>query len=45
MLYLILRVTGVPPMEERMLESRGDAYRAYQRRTSVFVPLPPKDDA
>ncbi len=44
MLYLILRVTGVPPMEERMLESRGDAYRAYQRRTSVFVPLPPKTD-
>ena len=23
-----------------MLASRGDAYRAYQRRTSVFVPLP-----
>lgn len=45
MLYLILRVTGVPPMEERMLESRGDAYRAYQRTTSVFVPLPPKADA
>jgi len=40
MLYLILRVTGVPPMEERMLATRGDAYRAYQRRTSVFVPLP-----
>jgi len=45
MLYLIFRVTGVPPMEQAMLESRGDAYRAYQRRTSVFVPLPPKDDA
>jgi len=45
MLYLILRVTGVPPMEERMLESRGDAYRAYQRRTSVFVPLPPKAES
>lgn len=44
MLYLILRVTGVPPMEERMLESRGEAYRAYQRRTSVFVPLPPRPE-
>lgn len=40
MLYLILRVTGVPPMEQAMLASRGDAYREYQRRTSVFVPLP-----
>jgi steroid 5-alpha reductase family enzyme len=40
MLFLILRVTGVPPMEKAMLESRGDAYREYQRRTSVFVPLP-----
>lgn len=45
MLYLILRVTGVPPMEERLLESRGDAYRAYQRRTSVFVPLPPQAES
>jgi steroid 5-alpha reductase family enzyme len=40
MLYLILFVTGVPPLEARMLESRGDAYRRYQQRTSVFVPLP-----
>ena len=40
MLYLILRVAGVPPMEERLLATRGNAYRAYQRRTSIFVPLP-----
>ena len=43
MLYLILFVTGVPPLEERMLESRGDAYRRYQRRTSAFVPLPRRE--
>jgi steroid 5-alpha reductase family enzyme len=43
MLYLILFVTGVPPLEERMLASRGDAYRRYQERTSAFVPLPPRE--
>ena len=41
-LYFVLFVTGVPPAEESSLRSRGDAYRAYQARTSVFVPWPPK---
>ncbi|MDX6480949.1 MAG: hypothetical protein QOG85_1459 [Gaiellaceae bacterium] len=41
-LYLVLFVTGVPPAEESSLRSRGDAYRAYQEKTSVFVPWPPK---
>jgi steroid 5-alpha reductase family enzyme len=40
-LYLVLFVTGVPPAEESSLRSRGDAYRRYQSRTSVFVPWPP----
>jgi steroid 5-alpha reductase family enzyme len=35
-------VTGIPPAEAASLRSRGDAYRAYQRRTSPFFPLPPK---
>ncbi len=43
MLYLILFVTGVPPTEEQLLASRGDTYRRYQRRTSAFVPLPPRE--
>lgn len=38
MLFLILRVTGIPPTEERALLSRGDDYRDYQRTTSAFVP-------
>ncbi len=38
MLYILLNVTGVPLTEKHSLESRGDAYRAYQRRTSRFVP-------
>jgi len=41
-LYLVLFVTGVPPAEASSLQSRGDAYRRYQRETSVFVPWFPK---
>jgi steroid 5-alpha reductase family enzyme len=41
-LYLVLFVTGVPPAEESSLRSRGEAYRRYQARTSVFVPWPPR---
>lgn len=43
MLCLILFVTGVPPAEASSLRSRGDAYRRYQRETSVFVPWFPKE--
>jgi steroid 5-alpha reductase family enzyme len=39
-LYLLLRVTGIPMTEEQSIRSRGDAYRRYQERTSAFVPLP-----
>jgi steroid 5-alpha reductase family enzyme len=45
MLLLITRVSGIPPTEAQSLRSRGDAYRAYQRRTSAFVPLPPRAQA
>ena len=41
-LYLLLRVTGIPATEEQSLRTKGDAYRAYQLRTSAFVPLPPR---
>lgn len=40
MLYFLFRITGIPPTEERLLARLGDAYRDYQRSTSVFVPLP-----
>ncbi|MBI3510784.1 MAG: DUF1295 domain-containing protein [Bacteroidetes bacterium] len=39
---LIWKVTGIPMTEEQSVRSRGDLYRDYQRRVSVFVPLPPK---
>jgi steroid 5-alpha reductase family enzyme len=41
----ILGVTGIPPTETQAIRSKGDAYRAYQRRVSRFIPLPPKRDA
>ncbi len=45
MLFLILRVTGIPPTEERALRSRGDDYRSYQQTTSAFVPWFPRKEA
>jgi steroid 5-alpha reductase family enzyme len=38
--WLLTRVSGIPPLEEHMLRTRGDDYRAYQRRTRAFFPLP-----
>ena len=45
MLFFMFTLTGIPPTERRALQSRGDAYREYQRTTSVFVPLPVKGEA
>lgn len=41
-LYLLLRVTGIPLTEEQALRSKGDAYRRYQQTTSAFIPWFPK---
>lgn len=41
-LYFLLRVTGIPLTEECAVQSKGEAYREYQRTTSAFIPLPPK---
>lgn len=41
MYWILVHVTGVPPLEEQMLRSRGERYRAYQARTSKFFPMPP----
>jgi steroid 5-alpha reductase family enzyme len=45
MYWLLVHVSGIPPLERVMLASRGDAYRAYQRRTSAFLPVPPRHEA
>jgi steroid 5-alpha reductase family enzyme len=33
---------GIPRTEKPSIRSKGDAYRAYQKRVSKFLPLPPK---
>ena len=40
MYWLLAYVSGIPPLEEHMIATRGAAYRAYQSRTSAFFPLP-----
>jgi steroid 5-alpha reductase family enzyme len=40
MYWILVYVTGIPPLEAQMLRSRGERYRAYQSRTSAFFPLP-----
>jgi steroid 5-alpha reductase family enzyme len=45
MYWILVHVTGIPPLEEQMLRSRGERYRDYQSRTSVFFPLPPRRTA
>jgi len=42
MCWILVYVTGIPPLEAQMLRSRGDRYRDYQSRTSRFFPLPPQ---
>lgn len=41
-LFLLLRVTGIPLTEEQSLRSKGEAYRRYQQTTSAFIPWFPK---
>lgn len=45
LLFLILKVTGIPYTEKRALASRGDDYRAYQKSTSAFIPWFPKSES
>jgi steroid 5-alpha reductase family enzyme len=41
MYWILVHVTGIPPLEQQMLRSRGERYLDYQSRTSAFFPLPP----
>jgi steroid 5-alpha reductase family enzyme len=43
MYWLLVYVSGIPLLEQQMLKSRGDAFRAYRARVSAFFPVPPKD--
>jgi len=37
-ILLLFRVTGIPLTEQQAIRSKGEAYKEYQRTTSVFVP-------
>jgi steroid 5-alpha reductase family enzyme len=43
-LYLILRVTGIPPAEAQALRSRGNDHRRYQQATSLFFAWAPRKE-
>ena len=38
--WLLVHVSGIPPLEAHMLKARGAAYADYQRRVSAFFPGP-----
>lgn len=42
MLYLLTRKSGLPPLEDHMARSRGQAWADYKARTSAFFPMPPR---
>jgi steroid 5-alpha reductase family enzyme len=37
-LYLLLKVTGIPATEQQSLRSKGEAFKKYQQKTNVFIP-------
>ena len=45
MLVFLVFVTGIPYTEMRAVQSKGEAYRQYQRETSAFIPWSPKQAA
>ncbi|NLR97096.1 DUF1295 domain-containing protein [Rhizobium sp. P38BS-XIX] len=42
MYWLLVHVSGIPPLEEHMLRSRGEKFRALQGRVNAFFPGPRK---
>jgi steroid 5-alpha reductase family enzyme len=40
MYWVLVRVSGIPPLEQHMLRTRGQAFVRYQNETSPFFPLP-----
>ncbi len=43
MFLFLYYVTGIPFSEQQALQHRGDNYKDYQRRTSIFIPWQPKE--
>ena len=42
MYYLLVHVSGLPPLEQAMRRSRGAAFDDYVRRVNAFWPAPPR---
>jgi steroid 5-alpha reductase family enzyme len=40
MYWVLVHVSGIPPLEAHMLRSRGEQFRALQARTRAFFPFP-----
>ena len=40
MYWLLVHVSGIPPLEAHMMRSRGSAFEAYRRRVNAFFPGP-----
>jgi steroid 5-alpha reductase family enzyme len=40
MYWLLVHVSGIPPLEEHMLRTRGEKFRALQHRVNAFLPVP-----
>ena len=40
MFFLLMKVTGIPIMEEHAIKNKGEAFKEYMRTTSFFIPLP-----
>lgn len=40
MYWLLVHVSGIPPLEAHMLRSRGEAFRSLQARVNAFFPGP-----
>ena len=43
MAWLLLRVSGIPTIENKQASEKRHGHDEYMRRTSAFIPWPPKD--
>jgi len=41
MYWLLVHVSGIPPLEAHMMRSRPEAFARYKARVSAFFPRPP----
>ena len=39
MYWLLVYVSGIPPLEKHMMQTRPEAFAAYQKRVNAFFPF------